>query len=144
MLKLPNHSVNNLTIHLIFVVKYRKKLLIKYGEEIKELLLERAAKSTKFEITTLEVDKDHVHMTINMSPTESVANIVKQLKSFTTFHIWQRHENDLTLQFWKKKMFWSLSYFACSVGDASRETIQRYIQTQGTRPQNRRTQFSHN
>jgi REP element-mobilizing transposase RayT len=31
--------------------------------------------------------------------------------------------------------FEAFGYFACSVGDASRETIQRYIETQGGRPQ---------
>ena len=30
-----NHSKHLLMIHLIFSVKYRKKLLIKYGKEIK-------------------------------------------------------------------------------------------------------------
>lgn len=133
MLKNPKHAVSNLTIHLIFVVKYRKHLLIKYGEEIKKLLLERAAQSSRFEITHIEVDKDHVHMMVNYSVGETVMNIVKQLKSYSTYHIWQLHEDELTKQFWKKKMFWTSSYFACSVGEASRETIANYIATQGSR-----------
>lgn len=31
----------------------------------------------------------------------------------------------------KKKIFWSDGYFACSIGEASTATIQRYIETQG-------------
>jgi putative transposase len=73
-------------------------------------------------------------MMIDFTPGETVQNIVKQLKSYTVFHIWDRYP-ELEHQFWKKKMFWSDGYFACSVGDASRETIQRYIETQGGRPQ---------
>ena len=33
-----NHSKHLLMVHLIFSCKYRKKLLIKYGNEIKKIL----------------------------------------------------------------------------------------------------------
>ena len=137
MLIQTKHHIVHLTAHVILVCKYRKKLLIRFGEEMKQLLQQRADISKWFEITTLEVDTDHVHMMIDYSPGETVQNIVKQLKSYTAFHMWQNHP-ELKDQFWKQKMFWSTGYFACSVGDASRETIQKYIETQGTRPQIKR------
>ena len=46
--------------HLIFVCKYRKKLLIPYGDEVKMLFEEIAAKSD-FSFETMEVDQDHIH-----------------------------------------------------------------------------------
>lgn len=134
MLLVPKDSVSNLSIHLIFVVKYRKKLLIPFGEEIKQLLLERASMSNKFEIESIEVDEDHVHMLINMSPHETVKNIVKQLKSHTVYHIWDRHP-ELKDQFWKKRMFWSNGYYVSSVGEADRETVRKYINQQGYKRQ---------
>jgi REP element-mobilizing transposase RayT len=33
--------------------------------------------------------------------------------------------------FWKQKVFWSSGYFVCSTGDASTETIAKYIAEQG-------------
>ena len=33
-----NHSKYLIMVHLIFVCKYRKKLLVKYGNEIKQIL----------------------------------------------------------------------------------------------------------
>ena len=36
--KSKNHSKFTLKHHIIFVCKYRKKLLIKYGEEIKQII----------------------------------------------------------------------------------------------------------
>lgn len=132
----PNpHCISNLTCHLIFVCKYRLPLLETYGNEIKELCLQCADQSSKFEISTLEVNKDHIHFMINYSTHETIKNIVKQLKSYTTFHIWETHELELSKQFWKQRMFWSDSYFVCSVGDASRETIENYIKTQESKPQ---------
>ena len=115
--------------------EYRLPLLQLYGEEIKQLCLQCADQSTKFEIQTIEIDTDHIHFMINYSTHETIKNIVKQLKSYTTFHIWNRHGSHLKTVFWKQKMFWSNSYFVCSVGDASRETVQRYIETQGRKPQ---------
>jgi putative transposase len=35
-----NHSKFLLIVHIIFVVKYRKKLLKKYGDEIKQFVFE--------------------------------------------------------------------------------------------------------
>lgn len=132
----PNpHCVSNLTCHLIFVCKYRLPLLETYGTEIKELCLRCADQSSKFEIETMEVDRDHIHFMINYSTHETIKNIVKQLKSYTTFHIWKAHETELSKQFWKQRMFWTNSYFVCSIGDASRETVENYIKTQGSKPQ---------
>lgn len=34
-----NHSKYLLMVHLIFVVKYRRNLLIKFGDEIKQILI---------------------------------------------------------------------------------------------------------
>ena len=37
----------------------------------------------------------------------------------------------LSKQYWKKKIFWSDGYFACSIGEVSSATIQKYIENQG-------------
>lgn len=51
-----NHSKHLLMIHLIFSVKYRKKLLIKYGEEIKQLFYD-IAEEKDLNIIEMEVGK---------------------------------------------------------------------------------------
>lgn len=37
----------------------------------------------------------------------------------------------LSKQYWKKRIFWSDGYFACSIGEVSSATIQKYIESQG-------------
>ena len=37
----------------------------------------------------------------------------------------------LKKQFWKENTFWGDGYFACSIGQVSKETIEKYIQNQG-------------
>jgi putative transposase len=119
-----------LLVHLIFVVKYRKKLLRKYGDEVKAKMTEISTRSN-FEIDTIEVDADHIHLLVSYEPHISISQIVRVLKGETTHDLWAKHEPALRLQFWKTHLFWSPSYFACSVGNASQEVIRQYIENQG-------------
>ena len=57
--KSKNHSKYLLTYHFIFVCKYRKKLLIKYGEVVKQIMFD-ISKKYDFTIKKMEVDKDHI------------------------------------------------------------------------------------
>jgi len=127
-----NHSKYLLMAHLIFVSKYRKQLLIKYGNEIKQILSD-IAEEKDFEIIEMEVDKDHVHLLVSYNPTQSILDIVRLLKQMSTYRIWRQNNNHLYLskQFWKEKTFWSDGYFACSIGNVSKETIEKHIQSQG-------------
>lgn len=79
----------------------------------------------------METDKDHIHFLIGYDCTDNVADIVKAIKQKTTHDLWQKYSNYLCKCYWKKKIFWSDGYFACSIGEVSTATIQRYIETQG-------------
>ena len=127
-----NHSKHLLMIHLIFSVKYRKKLLIKYGEEIKQLFYD-IAEEKDLNIIEMEVDKDHIHILVQYSPTKSILEIVRHFKQISTYRIWRQNNNQTYLkkQFWKEKIFWGDGYFACSIGNVSKEIIEKYIQEQG-------------
>lgn len=57
--------------------------------------------------------------------------IVRVLKQETTYYLWVEFESFLKSVYWKKRILWSDGYFACSIGDASSETIQKYIELQG-------------
>jgi putative transposase len=116
--------------HIIFVCKYRKPLLVKYGEFVKDAVMQIATFS-KFEIEQMESDRDHLHILISASPSVSVSQIVRRLKARTTFAIWDKYGSELSQEFWKERTFWSDGYFACSVGNASEETVRKYIEEQG-------------
>lgn len=53
--KSKNHSKFILTYHIIFTCKYRKKLLIKYGEDVKQIMYD-ISKKYDFDIKEMEVD----------------------------------------------------------------------------------------
>ena len=66
-----------------------------------------------------------------MQQTGFVIFIVKTIKQQTAFYLWQKYSNFLSKQYWKKKNLWSDGYFACSIGEVSSATIQKYIENQG-------------
>ena len=119
-----------LKIHLILVCKYRKRLLIEIGEDCKQIMFE-ISKISNFTIDTMEVDKDHIHLLLDIEPKISISSIVNRLKSISTNRLWKRHKEFLKTQFWKEKTFWSDGYFVCSTGNANMKTTKKYIETQG-------------
>lgn len=74
--KSKNHSKFILTYHIIFVCKYRKKLLIKYGEDVKEIMFD-ISKDYDFTIKEMKTDKDHIHLMIESVPKISPLQIVR-------------------------------------------------------------------
>lgn len=132
MYKSKNHSKYSLKVHLVFVVKYRKKLLNpEIDFFIKQKFLQIAERSD-FEIELMESDKDHIHLLIDYEPKVSILQIVRRLKQESTIDLWRVHENELKKHFWKENTFWSDGYFACSIGEgASYNVIQKYIKSQG-------------
>ena len=57
--------------------------------------------------------------------------IVRKLKQQTTWKLWNKHKVYLKKQFWAENTFWSDGYFCCSIGNVSKEIIEKYIQNQG-------------
>ena len=121
-----------LQYHLIFVCKYRKKLLgsPNISDDIKQFPYEICRKHSVI-IRHMESDKDHIHYMIETEPTARLSDLVRTLKSYTTFHIWRLHETFLRKHFWKERTFWSDGYFICSIGNVSEETLKKYIEEQG-------------
>lgn len=121
-----------LQYHVIFVCKYRRKLLSSksISSDIKRLSKEICEKHNII-IRYMECDKDHIHYMIETDTTESLSAIIKRMKSYTTYHIWKLHFPYLRKCFWKERTFWTDGYFVCSVGNVSEAMLRDYIQNQG-------------
>lgn len=130
--KRGGHSKYSLSVHLIFVIKYRKILFgyTKLNDDIKQYLFDA---SNKYEYTILEMetDEDHIHILLSYSPDVKVSAIVKELKQYSTYQMWLHHSDILQTVYWKNKTLWSDGYFACSIGQVSQDIIEKYIQNQG-------------
>lgn len=126
-----SHSKYLIKLHFVFAVKYRKQLLTgEIEEDIKQLIFD-IAKQKGFKIDTMETDKDHIHILVDVPPAISAFVVSHQLKQISTFRIYKKHKAFLKTHFWKENTFWSDGYFVCSTGNASTETIRKYIEEQG-------------
>ena len=79
----------------------------------------------------MEIDEDHVHFLLTIKPSESISNIVKNLKQFSTFYIWKFNYDYMSRFYWNKKHLWARGYFVCTVGECSEERIKQYIENHG-------------
>jgi len=119
-------SVSALTYHLVWCVKYRRKVLIGSIEQrLKELITEKA-NELKCEIIALEVMPDHVHLCFAALPTDAPQHFANQFKGYTSRYLREEFPNLKS----RLPSLWSRSYYVGSAGHVAAETIQRYIEDQ--------------
>jgi len=101
-----------------------------FEDEIKQIMFD-ISKESDFAIEIMETDKDHIHFLIDYPPNIAISSIVNRLKSMSTVQAWKKFKAYLKNHYWKEKTLWHDGYFCCSTGDASTETIKKYIKEQG-------------
>ena len=113
--------------HIVFIPKYRKRIL--YGrlrEDVKEII-STLCKYRKVDIIAGAVCKDHVHLSVAIPPKESISDFMGYLKGKSALMIFDRHAN-LKYKFGNRH-FWSEGYYVSTVG-LNEATIKKYIQDQ--------------
>ena len=84
--KSKNRHKYLLQYQIIFVCKYRKKLLVsrQISDDIKQFSDEICQRHSVI-IRHMETDKDHIHYMIETEPTMSISKIVNLMKSYTPY-----------------------------------------------------------
>jgi putative transposase len=123
-----SHTTHRLMYHLVWIPKYRKRLLHgKVAERLKELLQE-CADMHRWQIEELNIQKDHVHILVQMRPEVSVSKMVQLFKGSSSKTI--REEFPELKEFLWGKSFWADGYFAETSGQVSEARIREYIRNQ--------------
>lgn len=121
-----------LKYHIIIVSKYRKPIL---SEEIMQKcidIISNKLHNMKIDVIAIKGDgKNHIHIMIESKPSQSVSMIVQVIKQMTSYYCWREFPTLLRKYYWYNNYFWSDGYFCCTTGDASSETVRKYIETQG-------------
>lgn len=122
------HTKHKIQCHLVWIPKYRKRVLRgKIAIHLKQLLYE-ACKINRWWISELSIQVDHVHMIIQIKASESVAEVVQILKGGTSRVI--RKEFPGLEEFLWGGSFWADGYFAESIGTVNEEVVRKYIREQ--------------
>lgn len=121
--------VYNVNYHVVWSVKYRKKVLTPTIEkDLKDILFQVAA-DKGFTIHLAEVGEcDHIHCFVSAPPKLSITYIVKMMKGISGRKLFELHP-DLRDKLWKGEL-WNHSYYVETIGSVSEENIRRYIENQ--------------
>ena len=129
--KIFNHAKTKIRYHIIFSTKYRKKLLNGIKDQIFETMKLAEQNNKQFKIEIMEIDRDHIHFLIEIKPCESISNVIKYLKQFSTYYIWKNNHDYMIKFYYKQHHLWTRGYFVATIGDCSEERIKQYIKNQG-------------
>lgn len=113
--------------HVIWIPKYRRKVI--YGKYRKEIgtILRQLCEYKGIEIIEANACIDHIHMLISIPPKYSVSKIMGYLKGKSALMIFERFAN-LKYKFGNRH-FWAQGYYVSTVG-LNEATIKKYIREQ--------------
>ena len=127
--KRTRRAVYNLTVHVVFVSKYRRSVFTK--EMLVRLLevFESVASSWESEVIQFNGEEDHVHLLLSYPPHKLLSSLIANLKATSSKTMWREFEPVLT-SVYKKRVLWTGSYFVSSCGGVTIERLKVYIQEQ--------------
>jgi putative transposase len=130
--KLGAHTKTDLKVHVVWIPKYRKRVLTGQVAIRARDILRQIALEHELEIITGKVAVDHVHMFIAYPPTVTVSKMMQWLKGISSRVLLQEFVH-LRRRFWGRH-FWARGYLAVSSGNITDEMIQNYIDEQEGEP----------
>ena len=124
-----SHSLFSVQLHMVFVTRYRRKVITSVMlERLRELFANICLK-TKCHLTEFSGEADHVHLLVDFHPDNRLSALIGSLKSGSSRIIQKEFADDLSKTY-KKPAFWSGSYYVASTGGAPIERVKAYIKSQ--------------
>ena len=121
-----NHSVWDCKYHVVFIPKYRRKVLFgKLRGHLGEVF-HTLARQKDCKILEGGTQPDHVHMLIAIPPKHAVAQIVGYIKGKSAIHIARTYFDQK--RNYVGHHFWARGYFVSTVGrdeEATRDYIKK-------------------
>lgn len=121
-----NNCVYALNYNMVLVVKWRRKVLTGAMLDAAHEIARKRVDVRGGVLKEFGGEGDHIHLLFQLPPQESLADIANALKTNTS--------RLLRRDFPQLKSIggalWSPSYFVCSCGGASLETVKDYVRTQ--------------
>jgi len=122
------HCVFKLHVHLVFVTKYRRKVLTGTAHETLRDLFTKVCQDFEAVLVDSNGEDDHVHLLVEYPPKVALSHLVNSLKGVSSRRLRQQHP-DIAMRYYKG-VLWSPSYFAASCGGAPLSSIRQYIEEQ--------------
>ena len=122
-----SHTKWKCQYHIVFIPKYRKKVLYgKIRDDVREII-STLCKYRNVEIIAGAVCIDHIHLSVAIPPKLSISEFMGYLKGKSALMIFDKHAN-LKYKFGNRH-FWAEGYYASTVG-LNEATVKKYIAEQ--------------
>ena len=123
-----SHSVFSIHLHLVWITKYRKKVLqgevgLRVREIIREVCQEQGVTIMKGHISL-----DHVHVFVSIPPRVTISRLVQWMKGRSSHKLLAEFAH-MRKQYWGRHV-WARGYFCCRSGNVTDEVIKEYIEGQ--------------
>ena len=125
-----SHNKSLLLYHVVISVKYRRSVLT--SDVVDTLVNTCMDLQEKTDITFIEIgaDGNHIHLLIQTTPSYSLAQYIRNIKSNTARMIF-KYNPEVKKKLWGGE-FWSDGYWVSTVSKHGTEnTIREYVKNQG-------------
>jgi putative transposase len=120
-----SNAVSLLNYHFVFIPKRRKKVLVgAIAERLQQIICELVVEN-RWKIIAIEIMPDHVHLFLNVKPTDDPSSIMRKIKWRASHHLRKEFPELL-----KIPTLWTPSYFVSTAGNICTETVKKYIERQ--------------
>jgi len=119
------HTVHLIVYHIIWCPKRRRRVLIGKVAERLEQLIREVAHENAWEVLTLAIQPDHVHLFLRANPYTLPTDIARLIKGRSS-HMLREEFAHLK----RMPSLWTRSTFYSTVGNVSAEIIDQYIERQ--------------
>jgi putative transposase len=124
--RIGGHTVSWLTAHIVWVTKYRYKVLQGDIQKRCRELVKQICDAEDVRILKGVVSKDHVHIHVEYRPSLSMSNLVKRLKGRTSRRL-QEEYPELSKRYWGQH-FWAIGYGVWSTGNITDKMVEEYLE----------------
>lgn len=129
MYRKTQHSVYNITLHLVLVIKYRRNVIDDVIAERIKNIFESIGSTHEVEIMEWNHDTDHVHTILSISPSTNLNKYINAAKAASSRLI-KKEFPSVKLKLWKEA-FWTRGFYVSSTGSTQIDVVKNYILNQG-------------
>ena len=124
-----NHSVFLMYYHLVFVVKYRRKVFDNEMSDYAKDMFVKLGKKYNISLVEWNHDFDHIHILFKAHPNTELSKFINAYKSASSRMI-KKEFPQVRKKLWKE-MFWSRSFCLLTTGGSPIDVVKKYIENQG-------------
>ena|SRR3989339_716715 len=129
-IKVSGHSVYKTEYHIVWIPKYRRRILNPGVAGYLSKLFPKIMKGMPgCEIIEYNIQPEHIHMVMVIPPKYAVSEVIGKIKCQTASSLRGKFAW-LAKVFWKENIVWSAGYFVSTIGLDEAQTL-KYVRWQG-------------